>query len=87
MFTERGCSSAGCAARVPFAAMLDQDRIAAYRKMSLEERWREVEALMTFAWRTLKQLPHDEVARRLAHDQAERDKSDEAVLAHLRRIS
>lgn len=74
---------------VPYhlSGMLDDDRIAAYRKMSPEERWREVAALMTFAWRMLKQLPHEEVARRLAREQSERDKSDEAVLEHLRRMS
>lgn len=65
--------------------MLSPERIEAYRKMSPEERWREVEALMTLAWRMLKQLPHEEVARRLAIDQQQHDEADEIVLEHLRR--
>lgn len=67
-------------------AMLSDERIEAYRMMSQEERWREVEELMTFAWRFLKQLPHEEVERRLAFDRKQHDESDEIVLAHLRRF-
>lgn len=53
--------------------------------MSQAERWREVEALMTLAWRTLKQLPPDEVERRLAYDRERQDRADAVMLAHLRR--
>jgi hypothetical protein len=66
--------------------MLDEARLEAYRKMSPAERWREVEALMTFAWRTLKQLPREEVERRLAIDRKWHDDGDEIILAHLRRF-
>jgi hypothetical protein len=66
--------------------MLSQAQIEAYRKMTQEERWREVEALMTFAWRYLQQLPKDEVARRLAYDQRQHDEADEIMLAHLRKF-
>ena len=66
--------------------MLSDAKIEAYRKMTQEERWREVEQLMTFAWRFLKQLPEEEVARRLAHDRQQHDESDAIVLAHLRRF-
>jgi len=66
--------------------MLSDAKIEAYRKMSQPERWREVEALMTYAWNQLKQLPHDEVARRLARDKKEHDDADEIILAHLRRF-
>ncbi|MBL9000830.1 MAG: hypothetical protein JNK25_06805 [Phycisphaerae bacterium] len=65
--------------------MQDHARIEAYRKMPQEERWREVQALMTYAWRFLKQLPHEEVARRLAEDRKRHDDSDEIMLAHLRK--
>ena len=66
--------------------MLSDAQIQAYREMSQEERWREVEALMTLAWRMLKELPHEEVARRLALDQRLHDEGDEIMLAHLRRF-
>jgi hypothetical protein len=66
--------------------MVSDAQIQRYRAMSQEERWREVEALMTFAWRFLQQLPHEEVARRLALDRQKHDESDEAMLAHLRRF-
>ena len=66
--------------------MLSDGQIEAYRAMSFEERWREVEALSTLAWRMLKQLPHEEVERRLAIDREEHDKADALVLAHLRRF-
>lgn len=48
--------------------MLSEAQIEAYRRMTQEERWREVEALMTFAWRFLKELPDKERERRLAYD-------------------
>ena len=66
--------------------MLSDAKIEAYRKMSQEERWREVEQLMTFAWRFLKQLPHEEVERRLALDRRMHDEADARMLAHLRRF-
>lgn len=46
--------------------MLSTKTIDAYRAMTVEERWRIVEELMTLAWRALKQLPEDERERRLA---------------------
>lgn len=66
--------------------MLSKERIEAYRNMSQEDRWREVEALMTYAWRFLKSLPHEEMERRLARDAEEHDKSDQIILDHLRRL-
>lgn len=41
---------------------------------------------MTFAWRFLRQLPEEEVSRRLALDRRQHDEGDEIVLAHLRRF-
>ena len=66
--------------------MISQAKLEAYRAMTVEERWREVEALMTFAWRSLKQLPHEEVERRLAYDREQHDKSDAIILDYLRRF-
>lgn len=67
--------------------MISEEKLAAYRAMSQEERWREVEALMTLAWRMLEALPHEEVERRLAWDREQHDKADAIVLEHLRRYS
>ena len=66
--------------------MLSEDKIKAYRAMSQEERWREVEQLMDFAWSFLKQLPHEEVARRLEQDRRQHDEGDAIIDAHLRRF-
>lgn len=66
--------------------MLSQERIEAYRRMSPEERWREVEQLMTLAWRSLLQLPADERQRRLDLDRQWHDEGDRLVLEHLRRL-
>ncbi|HWL92100.1 MAG TPA: hypothetical protein VNT79_01075 [Phycisphaerae bacterium] len=67
--------------------MLSEAKLQAYREMTPEERWSEVEALMTFAWRFLKELPPEELERRLAYDREQHDKADEIILAHLRRYS
>jgi len=64
--------------------MLSPERIQAYRRMSPEERWRQVEELMTLAWRTLRALPREERERRLAVVRAEHEASDAALLARLR---
>ncbi len=63
--------------------MLSDAQLEAYREMKPEERWREVEALMSFAWRFLKELPDEEVERRLAHDRDRHDESDAIILDHL----
>lgn len=39
--------------------MLSDKKIEAYRRMTPEERWREVEELMTLAWRDLLALPEE----------------------------
>lgn len=66
--------------------MLSEAQLNAYREMTLEERWHEVEELMTFAWRFLSELPEEEIERRLAHDREQHDKSDAIVLEYLRRF-
>ena len=66
--------------------MISEAQLENYRNMTQEERWHEVEQLMTFAWRFLKELPHEEVERRLAYDREQHDKSDEIVLEYLRRF-
>lgn len=63
--------------------MLSELRIDAYRRMSPEERWREVEELMTFAWRCLLALPEEERQRRLGLARREHDESDRAMLARM----
>lgn len=67
--------------------MLSEATIRAYRSMSIEERWQEVEELMTLAWRTLQELPDDEFERRLAAIRAEHEASDAALLERLRSVS
>ena len=66
--------------------MLSDEKIEAYRRMTPEERWREVEELMTLAWRMLLELPEDERNRRLAIIREEHEKSDAIILDHLRRL-
>ena len=65
--------------------MLSEEKIRAYRRMSPEERWSEVEELMTFAWRSLLDLSEEERRRRLLLIREERDASDSALLEHLGR--
>jgi hypothetical protein len=65
--------------------MLSPERIEAYRRMSPEERWREVEELMTVAWRDLKARPRDERERILAVIREEHELSDAVMLEGLRR--
>lgn len=65
--------------------MLSPERIEAYRRMTPAERWREVEALMTFAWRDLKRRPREERERILAVIRAQHEESDRLMLEGLRR--
>lgn len=66
--------------------MLSDERIAAYRRMTPEERWREVEELMTLAWRALLERSAEERERVLRHVREEHDKSDAVMLEALRRL-
>lgn len=66
--------------------MLSQEQIEAYRRMTPEERWEQVEALMSLAWSMLKELPEEERERRLARDRDEHDQADAIILEHLRRF-
>ena len=45
--------------------MLSEEQLSLYRRMSIEERWRLTEELMTVAWRALLDLPYEERERRL----------------------
>ena len=65
--------------------MLSKAKIEAYRRMTPEERWREVEELMTFAWRTLRELPEEERRRRWDLIRREHETSDAIMLEHLGR--
>jgi len=66
--------------------VLSDERIAAYRRMTPEERWREVEELMTLAWRALLERSAEERERVLRHVREEHDKSDAVMLEALRRL-
>ena len=66
--------------------MLSQRKLEAYRKMTPEERWREVEELMTLAWRSLLELPEDERQRRLKVIREEHEASDRILLEHLGKL-
>jgi hypothetical protein len=67
--------------------MLDEQRLERYRRMTPEERLREVEELMTFAWRSLLELSDEERQRRLDLVREEHELSDAIILAHLRQYS
>ena len=66
--------------------MLSDAKIDSYRRMTPEERWREVEELMTLAWRSLLELTPEDRERRLAVIREEHETSDGIILEHLRRL-
>ena len=66
--------------------MLSDAKLEAYQRMTPEERWREVEELMTLAWRSLLELPDEERQRRLAIVREEHEISDRIVFEHLRHL-
>ena len=45
--------------------MLSEEQILLYRRMSIEERWRLTEELMTVSGRALLEMPYEERERRL----------------------
>ena len=63
--------------------MLSEAKVAAYRRMTPEERWREVEELMTLAWRALQELPDRERARRIALIREEHERANGILLRRL----
>jgi len=66
--------------------MLDEKQIERYRNMTQADRWREVEALMDFAWSMLKDLPPEEVQRRLDADYKAHDEADHRIMEFLGRF-
>jgi hypothetical protein len=82
----RGVALAQSRRRVYDCIMISAEQIAAYRAMSAEQRWREVEALMDLAWASLLSLPHEERERRLALDRQQHDAADAIMLEYLRRF-
>jgi hypothetical protein len=66
--------------------MLSNEKIEAYRRMTPEMRWHEVEELMTIAWRALLELPEEERQRRLAVIREEHEESDRHLFEHLKRL-
>ena len=81
-----GLSSARTRGARIIGSVLDERRIERYRAMTAEERWREVDELMTVAWRALLELSPEERERRLAVIREEHEESDRAMLQHLRRL-
>jgi len=63
--------------------MLSEAQIQLYRRMSVEERWKITEELMTVAWRALLELPYEERERRLQIARAEHDASSVALVKAL----
>ena len=66
--------------------MLSERKLEAYRRMTPEERWQEVEELMTLAWRSLLELPAEERQRRLNVIREEHEESDRVLLAELKKF-
>lgn len=64
--------------------MLSAEQIRLYRRMSMEERWRLTEELMTLAWRALLEMPHDQRECRLRLAREEHDASSQALEQALR---
>lgn len=67
--------------------MLSEAKLQAYRRMTPEQRWREVEELMTLSWRSLLELPEPERLRRLALIREEHERSNRAMLNHFRKLA
>lgn len=59
--------------------MLSEEQILLYRRMSIEERWRLTEELMSVSWRTLLELPYEERERRLKMAREEHEASCQAL--------
>lgn len=66
--------------------MLSARKLEEYRRMAPGDRWREVEELMTLAWRSLLDLPPGERQRRLDMIREEHEASDRIIIEHLRRM-
>lgn len=66
--------------------MLSDAKVEAYRRMTPEERWREVEELMTLAWRSLLELPEDDRRRRLEIIRREHEEGNALIVEALRRL-
>lgn len=59
--------------------VLSEEQILLYRRMSIQERWRLTEELMTVTWRALLELPHEERERRLKLAREEHEASSKAL--------
>lgn len=59
--------------------MLSDEQIRLYRRMSVQERWRRTEELMTVTWRALLELPYEERERRLRLAREEHEASNQAL--------
>jgi hypothetical protein len=59
--------------------VLSEEQILLYRRMSIQERWRLTEELMTVTWRALLELPYEERERRLKLAREEHEASSRAL--------
>ena len=67
--------------------MLSERQIEAYRRMSVEERWKIVEELSASAWEALLELPWEERERRLEIAREEHRLSNDAMLRRMKERS
>ncbi len=63
--------------------MLSEEQILLYRRMSIEERWRLTEELMTVSWRLLLEMPYEEREKRLKLAREEHEASGRALVEAL----
>ena len=59
--------------------MLSEEQLRLYRQMSIEDRWRLTEELMTVAWRALLEMSFEDRELRLRLAREEHDASSRAL--------
>ena len=64
--------------------MMSDAQLELYRRMTIEERWRITEELMTLAWRSLQDLSYEDRERRLQLARREHEEGNQALLRALR---
>ena len=64
--------------------MQSKEQIESFRKMTPTERWGICKDLMEFAWKRLRELPHDECERRLELARRQHNQSNEILAEKLK---
>lgn len=67
--------------------MIGRERLEMYRKMTPEERWREVREMMRSSWEWLLRLPPEDLDKRLALIRRQHDEGNELIAKKLREMS